>query len=134
MPVARLGEAHPFGDVALERLDLLLVKFEDAAAVQADDMIVVPLVERFVHDPPLRIDQGLTQDLGITEDLDVPVDGGSPDIRVLLGDPLDDLLSAQVIRRRKNELGELPPLLTVLQARRLEIAPELCLPTLETSR
>ena len=50
VPVIRGRESHLVRDSFLAAFDLVVVKFEDLVAIEADDMVVVMAVGQFVKD------------------------------------------------------------------------------------
>src|SRR5262245_10010933 len=107
-------EADAGGDLVLQPLDLGTRELDDVAAGAADKVVVVlPLV--LALEPALALDLQLAGEAGGLEQLERAVDGGSPDVGVLLLDQSEQVVDGEVTGRTQEDVEDRLALVAALE-------------------
>src|SRR5262245_33181586 len=113
-------EAALLGDLVLALLDVRVVELLDAAALQADEVVVVPALVQLEH-RLAGLEVLARKQPGLLELREHAVDGGEADVEALAEQLLVDVLGGEVAHlARLEELEDLAPGQRRLEAALLE--------------
>ena len=124
MAVVEQDEAVALAHLVLKLLDPLLVELHDAAALLADQVIVVIARPQALVSVARLADAELPHDPGVGQELERAVDGGPGDFLVLGPQPHEQLVGLQVLVAREDFVKERAALGGQLEAPPLQVLAE----------
>jgi hypothetical protein len=116
MAMFRGGELHLVRDPLLAIFDLVVVKFKNLVAVEADDVVVVVAIREFIKNLAGGIARAFLKNTRSDEHGERAVDGRAPNFWIALFEERKEIADAEVARLSDDDFEDLVSNVAPLQA------------------